>query len=113
MSLEQLARQAGRAIAATAQFRELVAAEKVFEADREARELVRIAQEDGERLLKIKSSGAEFSEKDQRQIVEVQAKISVNSSIQNLINAQRAYDALVQQVNGWVQAEVTEQRKNA
>ncbi|MBI2923832.1 MAG: YlbF family regulator [Planctomycetes bacterium] len=111
MDLDQAARTLGQTLAASPEFRELTTREKAYAGDAAAQKLVKDAQEAGARLQALQSAGKKIDASEARKLVEMQANLDACTVVQKLVAAQKAYDALVQKVNGMVQKSVEEHRK--
>ena len=111
MDLDQTARTLGQALAASPEFLELTTREKAYAGDAKAQKLVKDAQEAGARLQALQSAGKKVDAAEAKKLIEMQANLDACLVVQKLVAAQKAYDALVQRVNGVVQKSVEEHRK--
>jgi cell fate (sporulation/competence/biofilm development) regulator YlbF (YheA/YmcA/DUF963 family) len=74
---------------------------------------VKDAQDAGARLQALQAAGKKLDPAEAKRLAEMQARLDANATVQSLVTAQKAYDALVQRVNTLVQKSVEEHRKKA
>ncbi|KAF0246589.1 MAG: hypothetical protein FD180_587 [Planctomycetota bacterium] len=111
MTLEETARRLGEALAGSPEFAELVRWERAYAADAVAQALVKSAQDAGAQIQELKRLGKVLDPAEAKRIAQVQANLDACKVVQQLVAAQKAYEALAQKLNGVVQAVVEEKRK--
>lgn len=111
MTPEQIARSLGEALASSPELAELMRCEKAYAADAAGQALVKAAQEAGAKVQALQRTGGKLEPAEARRLAEMQANLDACRTVQQLVAAQKAYDAMAQKLNGVVQAVVEEKRK--
>ena len=104
MTPEQAARSLGEELASSPELTELMRCEKAYAADSAAQALVKSAQDAGARIQELQKAGKKLELAEAKRIAEVQANLDSCRVVQQLVASQKAYEAMVQRLNGVVQS---------
>lgn len=95
----ELAKELGKELKNHPATQEYIAASKAIQNDEQAQELLRQYDIMAQQLAQKEAYQQPIDEQERKQLAELQAKLSSNEKIKNLMDAQARYSDLTQQVN--------------
>ena len=104
----EMARDLGKAIADSTEYKGLLDCEKNFGADQEAIGLLKSFEKERQKMQNLQALGLEVPPSAMEDLESIQERIQANGAIQKLMGCQKAYEGLLKSVNEQINKQIDE-----